>query len=251
MRRYILALIAPVLLLASCEVTEGETREPMDVGGYIARHTMSLYVGILQDFFDYAVIADWYLSTEDEALKEEIYNRFMPYYAIVMEDNIVRFLYNYKWDSNPRTFREYVTDGKLLREGGKWKIVGSEQTLVEIEATNGVYSFTTSKPDYESAFTISSLECDKDTGIDYVVEGWLNSSYNVYGDDSDVLITSEITAPLEYGASSYYRSHLLSGSIAILCEDKRINSRDEVKVTINAANYAEVEYLGERATIEY
>ena len=250
MKRYIFALIAPVLLLASCEVNQGETHEPMDVGEYIARHTTSLYVGILQDFFDYAVIADWYLSTNDEALKEEIHNRFMPYYAIVMEDNIVRFQYSYNWDNNPRTFREYVTDGKLLREGGKWKIVGSEQTLVEIEATDGVYGFTASTLAYESAFTISSLECDKDTGIDYVVEGWLNSNYNGY-DYRDVLITSEITAPLEYGASNYYRSHLLSGSIAILCEDKRINSRDEVKVTINAANYAEVEYLGERATIEY
>ena len=40
MRRYLFALIAPVLLFASCEVVEGDEREPMDVGKYIARRTI-------------------------------------------------------------------------------------------------------------------------------------------------------------------------------------------------------------------
>lgn len=242
-----------MLLLASCEVTEGETREPMDVGGYIARHTMSLYVGILQDFFDYAVIADWYLSTEDEALKEEIYNRFMPYYVIVMEDNIVRFLYSYKWDSNPRTFREYVTDGKLLREGGEWKIVASDEIQAVITATDGVYSFTSTSEDHENLFTIGSLECDIDSGISYTVDGWLNGDNGDYGNwkDSEVVVSTEITTPLQYRSNSYNHNFFTEGSMDIICDDKRIDRRDEVTVTFKTYSTAEVEYLGQSEEYDY
>lgn len=255
MIRYIFALITPVLLLASCQVTEGTEREPMDVGKYIARRATSYYLEMLQDYFDYAVVADWYLQTEDEELKEEIHNRFMPDYDIVMEDGIVRFQYDHSWNSNnnPRTYREYVTDDKLLSEGGEWKIVGSELTAVVIKATDGVYSFTTSSKYHENTFTISLLEHNINSGISYMVEGWLNVTNNDYDnlEDSDVMLATEITAPLHYMSNSYNHNYFDEGTMDIVCDDKRIDRCDEVTVTFKTYNSAEVVYLGQREVWEY
>lgn len=47
---YFFALIAPVLLFTSCQVIEGDEREPMDVGKYIARRTIQYYFEILQEY---------------------------------------------------------------------------------------------------------------------------------------------------------------------------------------------------------
>ena len=254
MRRYIFALIAPVLLLASCEVTEGETREPMDVGKYIARRTIYYNIQTLQEYFDYAVVADWYLSTEDEELKERIANRFMPYYQIVAEDGFVRFKFSYpSSDGTPRYYREYITDGKLLSEGGEWKIVASDEIQAVIKATDGIYSFTSTSLDHENLFTIGSLECDINNGISYTVDGWLNGDNGDYGNwkEAKVMVSSEITAPLHYRSNYFNHNFFSEGSMDIICDDKRIDRRDEVTVTFKTYNTAEVEYLGQSEVWEY
>ena len=254
MRRYLFALIAPVLLFASCEMTEGETREPMDVGKYIARRTIKCYIETLQEYFDYAVVADWYLSTEDEELKERIANRFMPYYQIVAEEGFVRFKFSYSWsDGTPRYYREYITDGKLLSEGGEWKIVASDEIQAVIKATDGIYSFTSTSQDYENLFTIGSLECDINNGISYTVDGWLNGDNGDYGNwkEAKVLVSTEITTPLHYRSNSFNHNFFTEGSMDIICDDKRIDRRDEVTVTFKTYSTAEVEYLGQREVWEY
>lgn len=254
MRRYLFALIAPVLLFASCEVVEGDEREPMDVGKYIARRTIECYIETLQEYFDYAVVADWYLSTEDEELKERIANRFMPYYQIVAEEGFVRFKFSYPWsDGTPRYYREYITDGKLLSEGGEWKIVASDEILAVIKATDGVYSFTSTSEDHENLFTIGSLECDINNGISYTVDGWLNGDNGDYGNwkEAKVLVSTEITTPLHYRSNSFNHNFFTEGSMDIICDDKRIDRRDEVTVTFKTYSTAEVEYLGQSEVVEY
>lgn len=254
MRRYLFALIAPVLLFASCEVVEGDEREPMDVGKYIARRTIYYNIQTLQEYFDYAVVADWYLSTEDEELKERIANRFMPYYQIVAEEGFVRFKFSYPWsDGTPRYYREYITDGKLLSEGGEWKIVASDEILAVIKATDGVYSFTSTSEDHENLFTIGSLECDINNGISYTVDGWLNGDNGDYGNwkEAKVLVSTEITTPLHYRSNSFNHNFFTEGSMDIICDDKRIDRRDEVTVTFKTYSTAEVEYLGQKEVWEY
>lgn len=243
-----------MLLFASCEVVEGDEREPMDVGKYIARRTIKCYIETLQEYFDYAVVADWYLSTEDEELKERIANRFMPYYQIVAEEGFVRFKFSYPWsDGTPRYYREYITDGKLLSEGGEWKIVASDEILAVIKATDGVYSFTSTSEDHENLFTIGSLECDINNGISYMVDGWLNGDNGDYGNwkEAKVLVSTEITTPLHYRSNSFNHNFFTEGSMDIICDDKRIDRRDEVTVTFKTYSTAEVEYLGQREVWEY
>jgi hypothetical protein len=71
MKRYIYIMLALVMGATGCKMTDGYEREPIEVGEYIAQEVVRRY-NATASTAEEAVIADWYLSTEDEELREKI-----------------------------------------------------------------------------------------------------------------------------------------------------------------------------------
>ena len=93
----------------------------------------------------------------------------------------------------------------------------------------------------------------RSANLSYTVDGWLNGDNGDYGNwkEAKVMVSSEITAPLHYRSNSFNHNFFSEGSMDIICDDKRIDRRDEVTVTFKTYNTAEVEYLGQSEVWEY
>ena len=251
-------IVALLMGATSCEMTDGETREAIDIGECIGRHTIELYECELHNFDD-AIIADWYLSTEDEALRKDISNKCMMYensFVTIDEDDTVRIQYNYhsNWNANDevRTYMEFTTDGKLLSEGGVWSTTGTQEYRAKIIGNeDGTYSYILDNQNQGYKLTISDLKCDIQDGITYKVDGTI---FHIDGDveSPKVILDTEITISLEYIKSGWNRSGFeAGGKIAVECDDRRIDRRDEVVLTFKKGYSVEVSYLGQVGTIKY
>ena len=99
----------------------------------------------------------------------------------------------------------------------------------------------------------SRTSFDGKIGVISKVDGWLNGDNGDYGNwkEAKVLVSTEITTPLRYRSNSYNHNFFTEGSMDIICDDKRIDRRDEVTVTFKTYSTAEVEYLGQREVWEY
>ena len=250
-------MIAALLMGAtSCEMSAGETREPIDVGEHIGRHTIERYKYELEKF-DYAIIADWYLSTEDEVLRTKISNKYMAYEnsLVTMDEKgniLIQYIYHNHWDANDNvyTYRRFATDGKLLSEGGVWS---NDYGAAENNATirrneDGTYSYIIDNQNQAYKLTISNLKCDIQDGITYNVEG---SIFHIDGDVEypKVILDTEITETLTYIKNYSNNNRFKSGKIDIKCDDRRIDRCDEVTLTFEKRGSAIVNYLGQVGTI--
>lgn len=256
MKRYIYLIAALLMGATSCEMTDGETREPIDVGEYIGRHTITRYMYELENF-DYAIIADWYLSTEDEALRTKISNKYMAYQnsLVTMDEKgnlLIQYIYHNSWNANDNvyTYRRFITDGKLLSEGGVWSDdYGAAQNNATIRRNeDGTYSYILNNQNQVYKLTISNLKCDIQDGITYNVEG---SIFHIDGDVEypKVILDTEITETLTYIKNYSNNSRFKSGKIYIKCDDWRIDRCDEVTLTFEKRGSAIVNYLGQVGTI--
>lgn len=251
--------LALLMGATSCEMTNGEEREPIDIGECIGRYTIALYDAEL-DAFDQAIIADWYLSTEDEALHKEIASKYMLYdnsfVTPIDEEGVVRMQYDYynRWaDKNEvRTFREFVTDGKLLSEGGVWRLKGAQEEGFTISGNeDGTFSYVIDNQNQFYKLVISNLNYEMKDGITYNVDG---SIIHIDGDAESpkIILDTEITQTLEYVRNSYRVGGFKpGGTIAIECDDRRIDRVDNVELTFRGLSVARVKYLNQTSDIKY
>lgn len=252
-------MIAALLMGAtSCEMSDGETREPIDVGELIGRHTINLYKYELEKF-DYAIIADWYLSTEDEALRTKISNKYLVYENsfVTMDEKgniLIQYIYHSNWNANDNvhTHRRFITDGKLLSEGGVWSVDhGAAENNATIRRNeDGTYSYILDNQNQVYKLTISNLKCDIQDGITYNVDG---SIFHINGDveSPNVILDTEITETLTYIKNYSNNNRFKSGEIYIKCDDRRIDRMDYVELTFHGADRARVKYLNETSDIQY
>jgi hypothetical protein len=257
MKRYIYIIAALIIGATSCQMTEGTEGEPMDIGKYIAQNTISSYVKILTDL-DRALIADWFLSSEDEALRQGIIDKFLPHsydYEITHTDNVVQILYRYTY--TPRDEERVVvvdsfkTDGKLLSEGGRWI---HEYTNSTITVDNGEYHLKLLGKVIDCRLTAQDIEMDIERGISYKLDGGMRVSYYSYGvnENCDVVLDTEIVSTLEYTYNAQRKAKFNNGGkIEAICYDSRVDRRDEVMIEFKDNYNAQVVYLGETALIKY
>ena len=242
----------------SCEMSDGETIEPIDVGEHIGRHTIKLYEYELENF-DYAIIADWYLSTEDEALRTKISNKYMAYENsfVTMDEKgniLIQYIYHSSWNANDNvhTYRRFITDGKLLSDGGVWSddygAAAKNATIRRNE--DGTYSYILDNQNQVYKLTISNLKCDIQDGITYNVDG---SIFHINGDVEypSVILDTEITETLTYIKNYSNNNRFKSGKIDIKCDDRRIDRMDYVELTFHGSYRARVKYLNETSDIQY
>ena len=268
MRRYVYIILAALITTTGCRMSSGETREPIEVGEYIAREVVRNYIGT-QVEVERALIADWYLSTDDEVLRKDICDRFLPNiseeYEVHYENDTVRILYRYIYKPREEervvVLDEFVTNGKLLSEGGEWSSrYGGIARCMIIGNEDGSYDVVNNSPleewdqDWTHGLHLSNVELDIESGIAYDIDGNLNAYYHDSTSDRNVYLCyeTEITETLECRA--YVNSQKIrfnSGAIHVVCDDKRNGKHDEVDIKFKKADSADVSYLNEVGTIEY
>ncbi|MBQ6613473.1 MAG: hypothetical protein IIX19_07120 [Alistipes sp.] len=245
MKRYIYIIVVLMMGATSCKMTEGQEREPIEVGEHIAKEVIANYKNRLS-YMNRALVADWYLSTEDEALRNEITDKFLPYgyeYEITHSNDTVHIFYRYIYiprdEERMVELNRYITDGKLLSEGGTWQTVNYNAQITPAEEG---YRFTTT----DSDLAIMNVEYDANEGINYTIDGLVNASYK----QNSISLDSEITTTLEHKYSNR-NSIFKSGAISAVCDDERTGTHDEVKITFKSYYKANVEYRGQMGSVSY
>ena len=254
--------LAVLITTTGCRMTNGERREPIDVGEYIAREAVYNTIGKLKEV-DIALIADWYLSTDDEVLREEICDRLLPYnndYEVHFENDTVRVLYRYIYkprdEERVTVVSEFVTNGKLLSEGGEWGFVHGALDGSKI-ISNGDESYDIINKESQEGSTLdlqlSNIELDIKSGITYDVDGGFGVAYHDTTADSNIYLSynTKITEPLKYIHAIAQLHNFKSGAIHVECDDKRDGRHDVVDIRFTKSRTAEVLYLGEVGSIEY
>jgi hypothetical protein len=256
MKRYIYIMLALVMGAAGCKMTDGYERNPIDVGVYIGQEVVQRYQSTMY-YADKAIIADWYLSTEDEELCEKIGKYLSSFYYdncdVELENDTVRIVYHYIYkptnEEREVVLDQFTTDGKLLSEGGTWIL----QNYCTITSNgDGGYIVTDNDPSgsIECELQLTSIELDAESGISYDLEGYLNIFYHRSTADKDVYLSYEtdITETLvrqNDSSSAIFKS----GAIHAVCDDWRYDRHDEVEIIFTSSKRVRVIYLGEEGSI--
>jgi hypothetical protein len=253
MKRYIYIMLALVMGATGCKMTDGYEREPIEVGEYIAQEVVRRY-NATASTAEEAVIADWYLSTEDEELREKIGKQLSNVYYddcdVEVENDTVRIVYHYiykpKNEEREVVLEQFTTDGKLLSEGGTWicqnywKITGNG---------DGGYTITDDDPSgsIECELQLSNVKLDVESSMSYNLDGYLNVFFHRSTADKDVYLSykTEITETLERHRGRGFKS----GTINAVCDDWRYDRHDEVEIILTSSKNARVIYLGEEGSI--
>lgn len=253
MKRYIYIMLALVMGATGCKMTDGYEREPIEVGEYIAQEVVRRY-NATASTAEEAVIADWYLSTEDEELREKIGKQLSNVYYndcdVEVENDTVRIVYHYiykpKNEEREVVLGQFTTDGKLLSEGGTW--ICQNNCKIKGNA-DGSYTITDEDPSgsIECELQLSNVELDVESGISYDMDGHLNIFYHRSTADKDVYLSykTEITETLKHHRGSGFQS----GAIYTLCDDWRYDRHDEVEIRFTSSKRVRVIYLGEEGSI--
>jgi hypothetical protein len=253
MKRYIYIMLALVMGATGCKMTDGYDRKPIDVGEYIASEVLSSYKFAMSEA-EAAIIADWCLSTEDDQQREKICE-FLPYHAyedyeVSFKNDTVRIFYRYFHrptnEEQEHSVKRFVTDGKLLSEGGTWKLVNHGQITGNVD--DG-YCVVADEPSgvILCNLQLSDVELDVDHGVSYDLSGYLNVAYHTSNADKSVYLgyDTEITEPLKRYRSPRFKS----GSIHAVCDDKRDGRHDELDIIFTSPSSANVVYLGQQGSI--
>ena len=257
-------VLALLITTTGCKMSDGERREPINVGEYIAQNVIGNYGEILSEV-DRALIADWYLSTDDEALRKEICQRLLHHsdYEILFENDTVSIIYRYIYKPREEervvVVDQYTTDGKLLSEGGEWSPTYRLAYDRKIKSNDeGGYAITSVKGgnnarQVECNLNISNVELDTKYGIRYDVDGSLSESYlNPEAEYNEYLsYDSEITETLERITENTSLIRFNSGAIHAVLNDKRDNKCDEIDIRFKKQRSAEVTYMGVGGSITY
>jgi len=144
MKRTIIFCLSALLLLSSCEVTEGERYEPINVGSGIVYWTNE-HVTYITNTLESLFIIDHYLATDPELRQEELGERAQ---GLVVEynDTTNTIAVGHRYDSG-RVYNHLNinTDGRLLSEGGTWSI--DKEAIIIANTPDGMTAtFDTSSP---------------------------------------------------------------------------------------------------------
>lgn len=257
-------MVALLMATTGYRMSIGETREPIDVGEYIAHHAIDLYQEELTEC-NGALIADICLSTEDESARKEIINAFYDYgynYDVTFVNDTVRITYSYhdRWSDEliVRTYRTYPTNGKPLSEGGEWNLSSYRYgDYVIVGDGKGGYTLVVESPSATCRLNLSNTMWSNEEGLTYDVEGMFDIAYNESDGEKRTYLTynTAIAEPLRHCAKSNNYANEISfegGIINIECNDMRDNRHDDVELTFaSSERHAEVKYLDKVSSIKY
>lgn len=250
MKKYIWGVLLVLTTLTSCKIGDGQDREPIDIGEYVASMALIPYKYDAADQVTHALILDWYLSTGDES----IVSKFFDDYTVEQLESGDVVLIRKMAHTDPRAVISFATDGKLLSEGGTWIVNGYSNIEITIASKGeGKYKYTiecqTRLYDYD--IDIELISCSMEEGLKFKMDGYID--FDVADGRTNVgspaEMTSDITESLVYHVSDKHHSCFLEGSIYAVYEDPNHDIVDKVTISLNGTNEANVSYLGHNGKI--
>ena len=244
MKKYIWSVLLVLTTLTSCKISDGQDREPIDIGEYVASMALIPYKYDAADAVAHALILDWYLSTGDESVMRKF---FGDYIVESLESGDVALIRKMT-HTDPRTVISFATDGRLLSDGGTWVVNGYMNIEITIVSKgDGRYKYTvvseTRLVDYDIDIELISRSLDE--GLKFKMDGYVD--FCVRGRETNVgssaKVTSDIVEPLVYHVVDEYHSCFLEGSIYAVYEDSNHDIVDKVTIHLNGSNEADVFYL--------
>lgn len=248
--------IAAITLLAtSCAIEDGSMeRKPIDVGKAIAREAHQRLNNASKDIC-WALAADTYLTTDDDKVRDEIgskifLGRVTPH--LTEDRDSVLFL----WDDGQLSHSSYSIDGKLLSEGGVWKIWSDcELTLTAYDGVIEVRTEHNGETGANNSYKLDVSNWEYDSAVNFELSGTVEWVYN---SDASKRLSVEIEDAIHY-TSKQHRTHysvyavgLYNGVIKSIYTDSWAGHHDEVTMTYGeeSDNSIVVSYLGDKSSIE-
>lgn len=250
MKKYIWGVLLALTTLTSCKMSDGQDREPIDIGEYVASMALIPYKYDAADQVTHALLLDWYLSTGNEG----IVSKFFDDYTVEQLESGDVVLIRKMAHTDPRAVISFATDGKLLSEGGTWIVNGYSNIEITIASKGeGKYKYTiecqTRLYDYD--IDIELISCSMEEGLKFKMDGYID--FDVADGRTNVgspaEMTSDITESLVYHVSDKHHSCFLEGSIYAVYEDPNHDIVDKVTISLNGTNEANVSYLGHNGKI--
>lgn len=247
MKRHIYILMVLLVAMTSCEVSEGYEREPMDVGRYIVQN-VEREIDRRITPFDLALLGDWYLGSTDDAERSAILQNSRGY-LFVMQSDTVKVKRLETWSGLYEDFSYFVTDGKLLSEGGTWR--GSRANVTIASSVDGYeVSFDDVPAEQyicytQGAFTVTDVVRSVEDGVNYSFSGNMTTVDKEHSSTHPLMLDVAISDMRRYNASKN-----ISGRVEITCTDNYYDTVDEVVVDYRDAGGKEISYLGERELVE-
>lgn len=248
--------IAAITLLATaCAIEDGSMeRKPIDVGKAIAREAHQRLNNASKDIC-WALAADTYLTTDDDKVRDEIgskifLGRVTPH--LTEDRDSVLFL----WDDGQFSHISYSIDGKLLSEGGQWKLWSDcELTLTAYDGVIEVRTEDNGEAGANNSYKLDVSNWEYDSAVNFELSGTVEWVYN---SEASKRLSVEIVDAIHYTSKnrrthySYYAKGLYDGVINTLYTDTWAGYNDEVTMTYGEESdyLIVVEYLGDRGTIE-
>lgn len=246
MKGYIFTILLALTTLTSCVIDDGDNRQPIDVGIYVAKVALSSYKNDVSSDVAHALIADWYLSAGDELIRE----KYLDEYNVEYSEGVVNIIKTLSY-SGPRTVVSFTTDGKLLSEGGTWVMNGYTGCVITIASVgDGKYRYTALAEgrviDYD--VDVELISRDIDNGLRFGMDGGIYFEVSDYNNSEtrNVLFTSDIKEQLVFHVTDKYNSRYLSGRVSVICENPCYDTVDRVEMTFVGTNICEVTYLDYR-----
>lgn len=255
MKRYIIFAVAALLLATSCKVSNGSERKPIDIGVAHARETHNrLTYDCLVSTFN-ALVADAYLATDNEAERSMLLNRMASTNYLITQDEEGNIAIQYMhWNNEVDTLYNITTDGKLLREGGLWKmtrthegettyLTSTEQGIeVAFERNNEEYYYDALKLDA----VLANVAVSAETGASFDLTGTMEVRYSRYNyatqeKNERAVLTAEVTEPLHLE-----NDYFTSGKIDIKYVDNKTQRENLVEM-----EYLSNTYIGVRFADDY
>lgn len=246
-------IAAITLLVTSCAIDDGSMqRKPIDVGKAIAREAHQR----LNDTgraICWALAADTYLTTDNEKIHTEIRTRIYggSLTPRLSEDRDSVLLV---WDDG-RIRSAYPTDGKLLSEGGQWKLWNdSELTLTAYDDLIEVRTVDDGETGAENSYKLDIRNWEYDSSLNFELSGTVEWIYN---SEASKRLSIEIRDAIHYTSknrhthNSNYAIGLYDGVINTIYTDTWAGYNDEVTMTYGEeSDYSIiVEYFGDKASI--
>lgn len=250
MKRTIIFCLSALLLLSSCEVTEGERHEPINVGSGIVYWTNE-HVTYITNTLESLFIIDHYLAT-DPALRQEELGERAQGLVVEYNDTTNTIAVGHHYDSGTvYNYHNIVTDGRLLSEGGTWSI--DKEAIVIANTPDGMTAtFDTSSPqdsqidaklrieEYRYIKSKRGFHLKYDGEIDVVTSG----AY-------DYTLGIDIRKSMEYGYIEGVGRGIIGGELDVDYNYAAREEVDEVYMVYNKDGRLSFSYLGEDRTTQY
>lgn len=247
MKKYIWSVLLVLTTLTSCKISEGQEREPIDIGEYVASIALSNYKDNVARDVAHALILDWYLSSGDEA----VVKKFFGEYEVVSKDTEVALIRHFTY-ANSRVLISFTTDGKLLSQGGSWVMNGYSGIVITIASKGyGEYKYTIVSDEHVIDYDvdIEVLGCNLEDGLRFSMNGYVDVDIDL-NTDIEVLLHSNIKEAVEFHVVDDGRSYFKVGGINAICENVGLGIVDRVYIQFDGDNSCNISYNGFRGELK-